>query len=45
MSIIKDKIYSEIIYPGSSTNKNEANYLHNRHLDKKQFGICVVIKK
>ena len=35
MSTIKDKIYSEIIDPGRLTNKNEADYLHNRHLDNK----------
>ena len=33
MSIIKNKIFSEIINPGIASKISSSTYLHNRHLD------------
>ena len=35
MSIIKNKIFSEIIHPGIASENKPSIYLHNRHLDNK----------
>lgn len=35
MSIIRDKIFSQIINPANMSNLDPESYLHNRHLDKK----------
>ena len=34
MSIIRDKIFSQIINPANMLNLDPESYLHNRHLDK-----------
>ncbi len=43
MSVIREKIFSQIINPSNKLNLDPGSYLHNRHL-KKLFGDCVVTK-